>query len=125
MKTIKPASYKKLALGIMLACGVNSAQAVILIPNASDVFLSVWDPISKSSFTADLGVDLTTFATTYGAANHLWTLDSVFSGWTGAGGLANGNQLTYNVAAVNIVNKTLTTDALLASYNAAYGDNCF
>lgn len=116
MKMTKTGGFKKLALGVVLACGVNGAQAATLITNLNDVFLSVWDATSASSYTLDLGVDINTFGTTYGASDHSWALDSVFSGWTGVGGIAHGNQLAFNVAGVNqIVGAATARSSLLNS----------
>jgi hypothetical protein len=108
MKTNKLGSYKKLALGIALASGVTGANAGIVNPGSmaiNDVFLSVWDATKQTSFTADLGVDLTTFVGLAGA-NKAYDLGAAFTSWTALGA---GDVLAYNVAAVNQVTPATNT----------------
>jgi hypothetical protein len=97
MKTNKFGNYTKLALGIALASGVTGANAATMAVN--DVFLSVWDATRQTSFTADLGVDLTTFVGLAGATK-AYNLGAAFTTWAALGA---GDTFTYNVAGVNQV----------------------
>lgn len=113
MKTIIAGSYKKLALGIMLACGANSAQATLMPIN--DVFLNVWDSTTLTSYVADLGVDVNTFAANQ-ATSQAFTLSSVFYNWASAAQAA-GQTLTYNIAGYNYAKpQGSTADSAMLSY---------
>jgi hypothetical protein len=108
-------SYKKLALGIALATSVSGANAAVVQMPINDVFLSVWDATTQTSFSADLGVDLTTFVGQVGS-NLTYQLGSTFASWA-----ASGNALTYNIAGTNQISpKNTTVDGVMLS--SAYGN---
>lgn len=120
MKTIKPVGYKKLAFGIMLACGVSGAANATTSPInnivANDLFLNVWDPTTTTSYAVDLGVSLPAFFAEAGSSL-TFNLDSTFSNWVAT---VPNDTLTFNIAAANVVPPQNTTaDAYLLSFEAA------
>jgi hypothetical protein len=114
MNMTKMAGFKKLALSIMLLCGVSTASAQTVytdigLPSAgsTDLILSVWDPTSQTSMAIDLGENISQFATD-ASGTITYNLDSTFQSWVNTasnGNTANGplgaagDNLVFNLAA--------------------------
>ena len=110
-----PDGFKKLSLGVMLACSMSAATATTLLP-ANDLFLNAYESYQGTSYNIDLGVSQTTFLSEAGGSFTLPTSDSAFFSWLN-NALSNGGTITYNIASENQINpKNTTQDGLLSSY---------
>jgi len=114
----KASIYCKLALGVLLASGVNMAQAdltpvALTNGNTTDLVFTAWDPIAQDSYAVDLNLDIQSFWSAAGSTNYTWDLDSQFSSFAAA-----GNPITFNLAAENWVTPPagITNDSLLETF---------
>ena len=103
MQLKKVSLYSRLALGCVLAVGIQNAKADITplqwttTSNQTDLGLMVWDQAAATSYAVDLNVSLLTFISEEATTNITWDLDSVFTSFA-----ATGDALTFNIAAANI-----------------------